>query len=173
MLQHEDRDLTNPDEWAFVQHPPGNPASVYSKSFIPYLSSQADPDIMKDVMHKELSTWPKYEQALKVGFGSVYWMEGVVTRAVDKRGGNGKLLNILRVNNDVFCNLAALIQVDDSDEKNITAEFLRFASIPGLSVSHPAITYDFVTDLYWMVSNTNGIVCAGGTCMQGESHICT
>ena len=37
-------------------------------------------------------------------------MEGVVTRAVDKRGGNGKLLNILRVNNDVFCNLAALIQ---------------------------------------------------------------
>ena len=106
-------------------------------------------------MHKELSTWPKYEQALKVGFGSVYWMEGVVTRAVDKRGGNGKLLNILRVNNDVFCNLAALIQVDDSDEKNITAEFLRFASIPGLSVSHPAITYDFVTDLYWMVSNTN------------------
>ena len=32
----------------------------------------------------------------------------------DRRGGSGKLLNLLRVNNDLFCDLAALATFDDT-----------------------------------------------------------
>jgi hypothetical protein len=33
--------------------------------------------------------------------------------------------------------------------------FLRYTFAPGLSVAHPAIVYDEVSDMYWMVSNLN------------------
>jgi len=32
----------------------------------------------------------------------------------DRRGGSGRLMNLLRVNNDLFCDLAALVTFDDS-----------------------------------------------------------
>ena len=49
----------------------------------------------------------------EAGFGSLYWMEGVVIRLQDRRGGSGQILNVLRVNNDNFCDLAALALLDD------------------------------------------------------------
>ena len=49
----------------------------------------------------------------EAGFGSLYWMEGVVVRLQDRRGGTGQVLNVLRVNNDNFCDLAALALLDD------------------------------------------------------------
>ena len=49
----------------------------------------------------------------EAGFGSLYWMEGVVVRLQDRRGGGGQILNTLRVNNDNFCDLAALALLDD------------------------------------------------------------
>ena len=62
----------------------------------------------------------------------------------------------MRINNDMVCDLAALVEYDDSslrrqDEiKNgkakgtLSGRFLRYASIPGLGVAHPAILYDEV-----------------------------
>ena len=49
----------------------------------------------------------------EAGFGSLYWMEGVVVRLQDRRGGTGEILNVLRVNNDNFCDLAALTVFND------------------------------------------------------------
>ena len=49
----------------------------------------------------------------EAGFGSLYWMEGVVVRLQDRRGGSGDILNVLRVNNDNFCDLAALTVLND------------------------------------------------------------
>lgn len=73
---------------------------------------------------------------------------------------------VLRVNNDVHCNLAALVTVNDSALTQPDAapaatadvphaRFERFAFLPGLSVAHPAIVWDARSQLYWMVSNVN------------------
>ncbi len=47
----------------------------------------------------------------------------------DRRGGSGKLLNLLRVNNDLFCDLAALATFDDIVEKahNLDTGFIVLA----------------------------------------------
>jgi hypothetical protein len=70
----------------------------------------------------------------------------------------------MRVNNDMLCDLAALVEYDDSsllppanasapaDGKDgkgggngkLGVRFLRYAFIPGLGVGHPAIVYDEV-----------------------------
>ena len=54
----------------------------------------------------------------------------------DRRGGSGKLVNLLRVNNDLFCDLAALVTLDDSRPGLLTAKFLRYTNVPGLAVRH-------------------------------------
>jgi hypothetical protein len=70
--------------------------------------------------------------------------------------GSGKVLSIMRVNNDLLCDLAALVEYDDvSVPGQLTGRFLRYASVPGLSVAHPALLYDAASDLYWLVSNVN------------------
>jgi hypothetical protein len=60
----------------------------------------------------------------------------------------------MRVNNDMLCDLAALVEFDDSSllaasngsqpegGARLAARFLRYAFIPGLGVGHPAILYD-------------------------------
>ena len=79
--------------------------------------------------------------------------------------GNGKLLSIMRVNNDMLCDLAAVIEFDDSgllpaapqpegqqaqpegtqaQKGQLRGRFLRYAFVPGLGVGHPAILYDEV-----------------------------
>jgi hypothetical protein len=89
-----------------------------------------------------------------------------------------------QVNNDMLCNLAAVVEYDDSKPGKFMGRFLRYAFIPGLSIAHPSILYDEVgscrtwrgraltsvpipcsppppppplqvSDLYWMVSNIN------------------
>ena len=54
---------------------------------------------------------------------------------------------MLRVNNDNFCDLAALTTFNDSAPGVLKAEFLRYRNVPGLAIGHPAIIYDNVTDL--------------------------
>jgi hypothetical protein len=71
----------------------------------------------------------------------------------------------MRVNNDLVCDLAALVEFDDAalslqsggsaPTGELKGRFLRHTFIPGLSVAHPAILYDNSSDLYWMVSNLN------------------
>lgn len=62
---------------------------------------------------------------------------------------------VLRVNNDVLCNLAAIIAVDDTWAMPPVATFSHLAFLPGLSVAHPAIVWDAPSRLFWMVSNLN------------------
>ena len=81
--------------------------------------------------------------------------------------GNGKLLSIMRVNNDMLCDLAAIVEFDDSglvpampqpegqqqqqqqqqeaaQKGQLQGRFLRYTFVPGLGVGHPAILYDEV-----------------------------
>lgn len=62
---------------------------------------------------------------------------------------------VLRVNNDIHCNLAALVVVHNSTTDVPIPQFSRLAFIPGLSVAHPAIVWDDETAVFWMVSNIN------------------
>jgi hypothetical protein len=62
---------------------------------------------------------------------------------------------VLRVNNDVLCNLAAIIAVDDTAAMPPVAAFSHLAFLPGLSVAHPGIVWDAPSRLFWMVSNLN------------------
>ena len=55
---------------------------------------------------------------------------------------------MLRINNDNFCDMAALAIFDDSTPGVLKNEFLRYKNVPGLAIGHPAIIYDNVTDLY-------------------------
>jgi len=125
---------------------------VYSKEIrqIFDIAFRADSHVMKNLAGKD---FPKLDRAraLDAGFGSLYWMEGVVTRVRDTHGGNGKLLIIARVNNDLLCNLAAVVELDDAS--GLDARFLRYTSVPGLSIAHPAILFDETSDLYWMATN--------------------
>lgn len=65
----------------------------------------------------------------------------------DRRGSSGLLLNVMRINNDNFCDLAALVTFDDSVPGVLKAKFLRYKNVPGLAIGHPSILYDNVTDL--------------------------
>ena len=65
----------------------------------------------------------------------------------DRRGSSGLLLNVLRINNDNFCDLAALVTFDDSTPGVLKAKFLRYTNVPGLAIGHPSILYDNITDL--------------------------
>ena len=64
---------------------------------------------------------------------------------------------VLRMNNDVHCNLAAIVDVHDSatSDRPDVPQFSRLAFIPGLSIAHPAILWDDQTSVFWMVSNLN------------------
>ncbi len=58
-----------------------------------------------------------------MGTASCRGVTGSVVRLPqDKRGGNGLVMNLLRVNNDLFCDLAALVLLDDSVPGRITAK---------------------------------------------------
>lgn len=69
----------------------------------------------------------------------------------------------MRVNNDMLCDLAAVIEFDDSSllpaapqpegqqggqqaaqKGQLQGRFLRYTFVPGLGVGHPAILYDEV-----------------------------
>jgi hypothetical protein len=78
--------------------------------------------------------------------------------------GSNRLLSIMRVNNDMLCDLAALVELDDSSllapangsrpegGGRLAARFLRFAFVPGLGVGHPAILYDEASISFFLLS---------------------
>lgn len=157
MSGDESADLTKAESWKFLTPGIGNPAAVYSNEFRELFDVAFRPDgqVRKSIVGFDLEL-PDAETAWEAGFGSLYWMEGVVTRLQDKHGGNGRLLSLMRVNNDLACDLAAVLEIDDSDPASPpVGQFQRYTFIPGLGVSHPSIVYDPVTDLYWMASNIN------------------
>ncbi|KDD75838.1 hypothetical protein H632_c476p0, partial [Helicosporidium sp. ATCC 50920] len=160
MNADERADLTRSEAWSFPDPPVGNPASVYSGELRSLfdIAFRADAQARNSIVGFDLRGISSEAEAWEAGFGSVYWMEGVVTRVRDRHGGNGKLLSIMRVNNDWMCDLAALVAYDDhlADQGGgFHGRFLRYTNVPGLGVGHPAIVYDEVSDLYWMASNVN------------------
>ncbi|KDD75839.1 hypothetical protein H632_c476p1, partial [Helicosporidium sp. ATCC 50920] len=160
MNADEHADLTLPGSWALPEAPVGNPAAVHSDALRELfgVAFRADGAVRNSIVGFQLKGVASEAEAWEAGFGSIYWMEGVVTRVRDRHGGNGKLLSIMRVNNDWMCDLAALVEYDDEGVAlggAFTARFLRYATVPGLGVGHPAIVYDEASDLYWMASNVN------------------
>ncbi|KAI3424245.1 hypothetical protein D9Q98_009601 [Chlorella vulgaris] len=175
MSADETADLRDPSAWV-LSDGVGNPASMYSNEMRALFDAafRGDSSVRQSIVGFDVPGLDT-SSAWEAGFGSLYWMEGVVTRVHDKHGGNNKLLSIMRVNNDMLCDLAALVEYDDSsllppanasapaDGKDgkgggngkLGVRFLRYAFIPGLGVGHPAIVYDEVSDLYWMVTNIN------------------
>ncbi|KFM26921.1 hypothetical protein F751_4982 [Auxenochlorella protothecoides] len=156
MSGDEGADLTLPESWT-MSTPLGNPASVYANEMRVLFDVAFRPDkgVRESIVGMKLDGIKDNEEAFEAGFGSLYWMEGVVTRLQDRHGGNGKLLSIMRVNNDLMCDLAALVEYDDSEPGRLRSRFLRYTNIPGLAVGHPSILYDAVSDLYWMATNAN------------------
>ena len=128
MQANESHDLMRPSSWTFLNENVGNPITVYSKEIrqIFDIAFRADSHVMKDLAGANFPNLDR-ARALDAGFGSLYWMEGVVTRARDMHGGNGKLLIIARVNNDLLCNLAAVVELDDTS--GLDARFLRYTSV--------------------------------------------
>lgn len=176
MSADESANLTDPSAWSFST-PLGNPASVYANEMRVLFDVAFRPDssVRESIVGARLGNIRDNEEAFEAGFGSLYWMEGVITRLQDRHGGNGRLLGLMRVNNDLMCDLAAVVEYDDSsfldesvgpgwgqkgapgapDQPALKARFLRYTNIPGLSVAHPSVVYDATTDLYWMVTNVN------------------
>ncbi len=154
MQANEEDDLTLAASWRFLDNFLGNPISVFSNEirYVFDIAFRADKNVMQNIAGPNFPDINR-SLALEAGFGSLYWMESVITRAQDSHGGNGKLLVISRVNNDLFCNLAAVAEVDDSQPGNLSGKFLRYTSIPGLGIAHPGIVFDDVSDLYWMATN--------------------
>lgn len=67
----------------------------------------------------------------------------------------------MRINNDLLCDLAAVLEFDDSQPGRLSGRFLRYTFVPGLGVGHPAILYDPVssgqeTERVGAFSNTSG-----------------
>jgi len=153
----ENHDLTDPKAWTFLSPAMGNPASIYSNEFRELfdIAFRPDADVRKGILGFDLGAGIDQETAWEAGFGSLYWMEGVVVRQQDRHGSNGRLLSIMRVNNDLACDLAAVLEFDDSQPGRLIGRFLRYTFVPGLGVGHPAIVYDSETDLYWMATNVN------------------
>jgi hypothetical protein len=79
------------------------------------------------------------------------WLEGVLVR-MEHPGASGRILNLLRVANDVTSNISARIEVDDSGE-DLRCRFDRYAFDPGLGCTHCCLLWDPASKLYWMASN--------------------
>lgn len=154
MTADQGDDLLLQSAWTFVDHPVGNPASLLSEELDKLFKVQfpADDMIVKGVIGRGLGL--NNEELRSYGFGSIYWMEGVLTRVQHINRESDTLLSIMRVNNDVFCDLAAILEFT-ATEKQLKAKFLRYTSIPGLGIAHPTIVYDEQSKLYWMMSNFN------------------
>ena len=100
-----------------------------------------------------------HSSALKEIFGFDFretyagWLEGVLVR-MEHPGGSGKIVDLLRVSNDVTSNISARIAVDDAGP-TLEARFERYAFDPGLGCTHCSVRYDAPSRLYWMASNVN------------------
>ena len=150
MIANENADLLQHSSWSFVERPVGNPGSIYSHAIRKILGVyyRADGAVVKDVLGADAPSM-NWTTALDAGFGSIYWMEGVPARhPLDTT----KVLNIMRINNDVNCDLAAITELEITNAKP-EMRFVRYAFVPGLGVGHPAIIFDEKTSVYWMATN--------------------
>lgn len=113
MSADETADLRDPAAWT-LSPGVGNPASLYSNEMREMFDAafRGDAEVRKSIIGFDVPGLDT-SSAWEAGFGSLYWMEGVLTRQRDRRGANGKLLSIMRVNNDVLCDLAALVEFDE------------------------------------------------------------
>lgn len=81
------------------------------------------------------------------------WLEGACVR-LEHKGSSGKILNLLRMEQQVNDSLSGRVLIDDSGDE-LKAEFERIGFDEGLGVTHCYVEYDRPSSLYWMVSNVN------------------
>ena len=168
----ETADLTLAASW-HVSEGVGNPAVFEHDAMYGLLGVQARNtlDIQEALLEKKLHRKLSEDTARYMGFGGMYWLEGVVVRRRDSRGkraaqsktpklpGGGRtpedqvptpkhdeLVVTLRVNNNALCNLGAVVAFRDKAPdgtrlKSARGRFLRYTFAPGLSVAHPAIVF--------------------------------
>ena len=91
----------------------------------------------------------------------------------DRRGGSGRLLNLMRVNNDLFCDLAAYTVLDDSTAGELSLKFLRYKNVPGLAVRDLGIAKLVRTVGCSKLKGTRlPHVCAGTRALEGHMVLC-
>jgi len=175
-------DLTDPSSWV-LSNPVGNPASLHIAPLAELLDAyfRADRSVRSSILEDQEELVKRLDglrddELQRAGFGSLYWMEGTPVRLRDRRGGDGSLQVLLRVNNDVQCGLGALVSVVDNATDGGASSgggaaaavgalppppapargtFLRYTFAPGMASAHPSVLFDEVTDIYWYVNNIN------------------
>lgn len=133
-----DIDLCNPGVWR-ISNPVANPAFAYGEALHDLFGMEFD--------YRDPTGVPDPE-----GLWSG-WMEGVALR-LEHPGGDGRVVSLMRVGQDVSDSISSRIVIDDRGDA-LEAEFLRFGFDEGLGVSHCYAEYDARGRLYWMVSNVN------------------
>jgi hypothetical protein len=130
--------LCEPDLWR-ISNPVANPVFAYSKALydvfgmvFDYRDENGRPD--------DVGRWSG-------------WLEGVCIR-LGHEGSNGRILNLLRMSQNINDSISGRVILDDSGDELI-AEFERIGFDEGLGVTHCYAEYDEKSGLYWMTSNVN------------------
>ena len=160
----ETANLCDPDAWR-LSNPVGNPAYTHARVLADLFDWNAVP--------RDAQGRPK----AVVGSAWAGWLEGVLVR-MDHPGGDGSILNLMRVAGASTGNISARIRVEDGGDA-LTARFDKFAPDPGFGVTHGCVRYDPESKLYWLASNVNrdstrdltGIPLTGNTAVQERSNL--
>jgi len=133
-------DLCDPGAWR-MSNPVGNPAYTHARVLAELFDWNAVP--------RDAEGRPRAEAAS----AWAGWLEGVLVR-MEHPGGDGSILNLMRIAGAPTGHISARIRVEDGDD-GLTARFDRFAPDPGLGVTHGCVRYDPESKLYWLASNVN------------------
>ena len=157
-------DLLNPATWR-TSNPVGNPAYTHAA-------------VLKDLFGLNfVARDPRGVPDTSGGAMWSGWLEGVLVR-LEHPGGSGRIVNLMRMANNVSANLSARLDLDDSGPA-LRFRFGRFGFDPGLGCTHCALLYDSPSTLYWMASNVNrnstrditGLRLTGASAVQERSNL--
>ncbi|AQQ71942.1 putative neuraminidase (sialidase) [Limihaloglobus sulfuriphilus] len=158
----EDVNLCDSELWR-ISNPVANPVFAYSKA-------------MHDVFGMIFDYRDENGRPDDAGRWSG-WLEGTCIR-LGHEGGDGRILNLLRMSQNVNDSISGRVIFDDSGDELI-AEFERIGFDEGLGVTHCYAEYDVKSGLYWMASNVNrnstrdisDIKMKGGLATQERSNL--
>ena len=152
----EDADLTDPKSWKMTEKFVGNPLSSMNAKFkiafgIDYrVDEKAQMSIWDSRLRGNRQPIFSEDVARAYAIGSLYGMEGVPVRRQDTRRMDNKVISIMRINNNKVCDLAAMVEFDDSGSERFVGSYA--GDYPGESWTSE---YSFrqKSDLYWMISH--------------------
>ncbi len=157
-------DLCEPSAWRF-SNAIANPAYTHANALHELFSLNFVPRDRDGVPNTELrAAWSG-------------WLEGVLVR-LEHPGGDGSILNLMRIAAGGTANISARIRIDPTADK-LRCSFGGFGFDPGLGCTHGCVQYDPRDKLYWLASNVNrdssrdlsGIPLTGGGATQERSNL--